>query len=153
MSTLRQSHPYEEVAHYLTRLENENQEVGSGMIGELENSIEPFLFLERLKATMKTACIRYTSTSEKKIKKVAVCGGAGSFLLPIAIARQADAFVSADFKYHEFFDADGKILVADIGHFESEQFTKELLMEVIKEKFNTFAIIFSKTNTNPISYL
>ena len=152
-TALRQSHPYEEVAHYLTRLENENQEVGAGMMGDLENALEPLVFLERLKLNMKTACIRYTTPPQRKIKKVAVCGGAGSFLLPMAIAKGADAFVSADFKYHEFFDADGKIIVADIGHFESEQFTKELLIEVIKEKFNTFAIIFSKTITNPISYL
>lgn len=153
MSALHQAHPYEEVAYYLTRLENENQEVGSGMIGEFETPLEPLVFLERLKVNMKTSCVRYTSPPRKKITKVAVCGGAGSFLLPIAIAKGADAFVSADFKYHEFFDADGKILIADIGHFESEQFTKELLIEVIKEKFNTFAIIFSKTNTNPISYI
>ncbi len=153
MSALRQSHPYEEVAHYLTRLENETQEAGSGMIGELETSMEPLDFLKHLKTNLKTACVRHTTPSEKKIKKVAVCGGAGSFLLPMAISKGADVFVSADFKYHEFFDADGKIMVADIGHFESEQFTKEHLIEVIKEKFNTFAIIFSKTNTNPISYL
>lgn len=153
LSALRQSHPYEEVAYYLSRLENENQEVGSGMIGELETPLEPIVFLERLKASMNTACVRYTALPKKKIKKVAVCGGAGSFLLSTALSRGADAFVSADFKYHEFFDADGKIMVADIGHFESEQFTKELIMEVIQEKFNTFAIIFSKTNTNPISYL
>ena len=153
MSALRKAHPYEEVAHYLTRLENENQEVGAGMIGELEDPLEPLVFLERLKINMKTDCVRHTSPPEKKIKKIAVCGGAGSFLLPMAIASGADAYVSADFKYHEFFDADGQIMIADIGHYESEQFTKELLVEVIKEKFNTFAIIFSKTNTNPISYL
>ena len=117
ISALRQSHPYEEVAYYLTKLENENQEVGSGMIGEFEAPLEPFVFLERLKANMNTACVRYTAPPEKKIKKVAVCGGAGSFLLPIALASGADAFVSADFKYHEFFDADGKILIADIQNY------------------------------------
>ena len=154
MKALSANHPYEEVAHYLTRLENENQEVGAGMIGELENSLEPIAFLERLKIMMNTATIRHTSPiSGKKLKKIAVCGGSGSFLLGAAIAKGADAYVSADFKYHEFFDADGKTLIADVGHYESEQFTKELLIEVIKEKFNTFAIIFSKTNTNPISYL
>ena len=97
--------------------------------------------------------IRHTTIPEKKIKKVAICGGSGSFLLPTAIAKGADVFVSADFKYHEFFDAEGKILIADIGHYESEQFTKELLYEFLTEKFHTFAIIFSETFTNPISYL
>jgi len=102
---------------------------------------------------MSTKVIRHTQPASKEIKKVAVCGGAGSFLLSSAIAQGADAFVSADFKYHEFFDAEDKIMVADIGHYESEQFTKDLLAEVLKEKFSTFAIIFSKTVTNPISYL
>jgi len=153
LHALRESHPYEEVAYYLTRLENENQEVGSGMIGELNTPIEPFEFLNGLKKQMNAKVIRHTQPSGKEIKRVAVCGGAGSFLLSSAIAQGADAFVSADFKYHEFFDAEGKIVVADIGHYESEQFTKDLLAEVLKEKFTTFAIIFSKTVTNPISYL
>jgi dinuclear metal center YbgI/SA1388 family protein len=153
MSALRQSHPYEEVAYYISRLENENQEVGAGMIGELESALEPMVFLERLKATMRADCVRYTRPVMKKVKKIAICGGSGSFLLPKAIAANADVYVSADFKYHEFFDSEGKIMIADIGHYESEQFTKELLEEVIREKFNTFAIIFSKTITNPISYL
>lgn len=152
LHALKESHPYEEVAYYLSRLENENQEVGSGMIGELDKPIEPFEFLNGLKKVMNSKIVRHTQPT-KEIKKVAVCGGAGSFLLPSAIARGADVFVSADFKYHEFFDADGKIMIADIGHYESEQFTKDLLVEVLKEKFTTFAIIFSKTVTNPLSYL
>ncbi len=152
LNALRDSHPYEEVAYYLSRLENENQEVGSGIIGELNSPIEPFEFLNGLKKQMNANVIRHTAPG-KEIKRVAVCGGAGSFLLSSAIAQGADAFVSADFKYHEFFDAEGKIMVADIGHYESEQFTKDLLAEVLKEKFTTFAIIFSKTVTNPISYL
>jgi len=153
VNALKESHPYEEVAFYITRLENDNQEVGAGMIGELEIEVEPLVFLERLKISMQTKLVRYTTPPAKKVKKIAVCGGSGSFLLPQAIAEKADVYVSADFKYHEFFDSDEKIMIADIGHFESEQFTKELLEEVIREKFNTFAIIFSKTKTNPISYL
>ncbi|MBK5280268.1 MAG: Nif3-like dinuclear metal center hexameric protein [Bacteroidia bacterium] len=153
MSALREAHPYEEVAHYITHLENENQEVGSGMIGVLEDAMEPMAFLSLLKKAMKTDCVRHTVPSSKTVKKIAVCGGSGSFLLPNAIGAKADVYVSADFKYHEFFDSDGKIMIADIGHYESEQFTKELLEEVIREKFNTFAIIFSKTVTNPISYI
>ncbi len=123
------------------------------MLGELEAALEPMAFLKRLKLDMKTDCIRHTKPLKKTVKKVAVCGGSGSFMLSTAIAKGADAFVSADFKYHEFFDADGKILIADIGHYESEQFTKDLLVGIIKEKFNTFAINFSKSVTNPISYL
>ena len=153
MEALRKAHPYEEVAHYLTHLENENQEAGAGLIGELEVALEPMEFLKRLKTKMNSSSIRFTAISHSPIKKVALCGGAGSFLLPKAIASGADAFVSADFKYHEFFDADGQILIADMGHFESEQFTKELLQEVLREKFSNFAINFSGIVTNPISYL
>ncbi len=109
-------------------------------------------FLNGLKAKMNAKCIRHTQLTDKKIKRVAVCGGAGSFLLPQAIAAGADVFVSADFKYHEFFDADHKIIVADIGHYETEQFTKQLLTEVLSKNFTTFATTFSKSNTNPISY-
>jgi putative NIF3 family GTP cyclohydrolase 1 type 2 len=153
LSALRKNHPYEEVAYYLSRLENNNQEIGAGIIGELQVAEDPLHFLNGLKSKMNVSLIRHTALPARKIKKVAICGGAGSFLLPMAIAKGADVFVSADFKYHEFFDAEEKILIADIGHYESEQFTKELLYEFLTEKFHTFAIIFSETVTNPISYL
>ncbi|MBS1949956.1 MAG: Nif3-like dinuclear metal center hexameric protein [Cytophagales bacterium] len=153
IAALLKTHPYEEVAYYLSDLENENQAVGSGLIGELEKEMKPITFLTQLKERMNTSCIRHTKPIKPTIKKIAVCGGAGSFLLPAAIAQQADVLVSADFKYHEFFDTDQKLMIADIGHYESEQFTKDLLVDVLKEKFTTFAIIFSKTVTNPISYL
>lgn len=153
MRALRASHPYEEVAYYLTRLLNENQEVGSGMIGELEGPEEPLEFLKRLKERMGLSVVRHTHLVGKPVQHVAVCGGAGSFLLPAAIKAGADVYVSADFKYHEFFDADGRIIVADIGHYESEVFTKDHLVEVLTKKFPTFAINFSRTITNPISYL
>lgn len=152
LSSLRAAHPYEEVAYYVTRLENENQQVGSGMIGELPIAIEPNEFLKRLKSKMKTGVIRHTRFIDKKIRTVAVCGGSGSFLLSKAISAGAEIYISADFKYHEFFDADKKIIIADIGHYESEQYTKELIIGILKEKFTTFAINFSKTVTNPISY-
>lgn len=153
VGSLKKAHPYEEVAYYISRLENDNQEVGAGMIGNLPIEEEPKAFLERLKLVMNAKCVRYTPLIKRPIKKVAICGGSGSFLLLNAIQAGADAFVSADFKYHEFFDADGRILVADIGHFESEQYTKDLLKEVLEEKFPSFAINFSNTVTNPISYL
>jgi dinuclear metal center YbgI/SA1388 family protein len=152
IGALKASHPYEEVAYYLTRLANVNQEVGSGMIGELEQSLEPIEFLRRLKSSMNLTAIRHTRLLDQKVKKVAVCGGSGSFLLPQAIRSEADFFVTADFKYHEFFDAEGKITIADIGHYESEIFTKELLKEILTEKFPTFAVNFSTTDTNPVRY-
>jgi dinuclear metal center YbgI/SA1388 family protein len=152
LKALRSSHPYEEVAYYLTSLENENQEVGAGLIGELDSAKEPSAFLHHLKETLQTTLVRHTALPRRTISRVAVCGGAGSFLLGEAIRKGADAFVSADFKYHEFFDADGKILVCDVGHYESEQFTKALLQEVLRENFTTFASHFSNTVTNPISY-
>jgi dinuclear metal center YbgI/SA1388 family protein len=150
---LKKNHPYEEVAYYITALSNENQEVGSGMIGELEQPLEPIEFLKRLKSSMNLNTIRYTQLLDKKVRKVAICGGSGSFLLAHAIKNGADFFVTADFKYHEFFDADGKIAIADIGHYESEFFTKELIIALLKEKFPTFALNFSNTDTNPIRYL
>jgi dinuclear metal center YbgI/SA1388 family protein len=153
LDALRKSHPYEEVAYYVTALMNENQEVGSGLIGEVPEPEEPMAFLQRLKVSMDLPMIRHTRIPGRKISKIAVCGGAGSFLLSRAIQAGADAFISADFKYHEFFDAENRILVADIGHYESEIHTKELLAELLRKKFHTFASNFSKTVTNPISYL
>jgi dinuclear metal center YbgI/SA1388 family protein len=153
LAALRKSHPYEEVPYYLTALRNGNQEVGAGMLGELDSPMEPLEFLTGLKTRMNLESIRHTSLINRKIKRVAVCGGAGSFLIHKAIAAGADAFVSADFKYHEFFDADGRLVIADIGHYESEVFTKDLLKEVLMKNFPTFAINFSNTVTNPISHL
>jgi dinuclear metal center YbgI/SA1388 family protein len=153
MAALRESHPYEEIAYYLTPLANENQEVGSGMVGELNEPMEPLEFLKRLKSSMDLKVIRHTKILNNPVKKVAVCGGSGSFLLSKAIHSEAQVFITADFKYHEFFDAEDKIIIADIGHYESEIFTKELLQEVLTKKFPTFAINFSTTVTNPISYL
>jgi len=153
LSALRNAHPYEEIAYYISSLSNENQEVGSGMTGELEMALEPVDFLKRLKKNMNLSTVRHTRLLEKKVKKVAICGGSGSFLLSKAIQAGADCFVTADFKYHEFFDADSKIIIADIGHYESEIFTKELLGELLKEKFPTFAVNFSTIDTNPIRYL
>jgi dinuclear metal center YbgI/SA1388 family protein len=153
LAALQDSHPYEEVAYYLHQLENENQEVGSGVIGELESPMHAKLFLNELKRSFHVGSLRHTAIAKPTVQKVALCGGAGSFLLPRAIQAGADVFISADFKYHEFFDADGQITIADVGHYESEQFTKDLLAEVLREKLPTFAVNFSKTITNPISYL
>lgn len=152
LRALREAHPYEEIAYYVTPLLNDNQEVGSGMVGYLPAPLEPMDFLKGLKDSMGLKIVRHTRPTGR-ISKVAVCGGSGSFLLPAAIKAGAQAFITADFKYHEFFDADGQTMIADIGHYESEVFTKDLLQDVLMKKFSTFAIIFSRTVTNPISYL
>ena len=152
LNALLQAHPYEEVAYDFYELKNENKQAGSGMIGVLPEPLTDKAFLGLLKEKMELKVIQYTSFKGKKIQKVAVCGGAGSFLLKTAIAANADAFVSSDFKYHEFFDAENKLLIADIGHFESEKFTKSLLSELILEKFPTFALLLSKLNTNPVNF-
>ncbi len=147
------THPYEEVAYDLIAITNANQEVGAGMIGELPQEVDETAFLNHLKKVMKAEGIKYTALKGKKVKKVAVCGGSGSFLLKNAILSGADVFVTADFKYHQFFDADNQIIIADIGHYESEQYTMELFYEILSGKFTTFALHLSKINTNPINYL
>lgn len=152
IAALQHAHPYDEVAYYSIKLANKNQEVGAGMMGELTNALEPTAFLTYLKKSMSLHAIRYTELPNRKIKKVAVCGGAGSFLLKTARAKGADAFVSGDFKYHEFFDAEEKIMIADIGHYESEVFTKELLNRILTEKFTNIATYLSEVNTNPVKY-
>jgi dinuclear metal center YbgI/SA1388 family protein len=152
VTALKKSHPYEEPAYDLYSLLNENQEVGSGLIGFLPTEMSPTDFLSYLKQKMELKLIRHTVLSGKNIIKVAICGGSGSFLLKQAIACNADAYVSADFKYHEFFDAENKLMIADIGHYESEKFTNSLICELILEKFPTFAILLSKIDTNPVNY-
>ena len=152
IAALLHSHPYEEVAFDIYPLENKFDKVGMGMVGVLENGISETEFLKKLKKTFNTGVIKHTRLQNKPIKKVAVCGGSGSFLLNQAIAANADIFVTGDFKYHQFFDAENKIVIADIGHFESEQFTKELFYELLTKKFPNFAIHFSEVNTNPVFY-
>ena len=152
LQALLDSHPYEEVAYDIYPLDNRFNKVGDGMTGVLPEAIPEMQMLELLKKTFGTGCIRHTKLMGKPIRKIAVCGGAGSFLLPQAIAAGADFFVSADFKYHQFFDTENRIVIADIGHFESEQFTKELFYELLTKKFPKFAIHFSEVVTNPVYY-
>ena len=146
-------HPYEEVAYDIYKLENNFEGAGSGMIGELQQSMDEQEFLLHIKQLTGGSTIRHTAFTGKKISKVALCGGSGSFLIPAAIASGADVFLSGDIKYHDFFIPEGKILLADIGHYESEQFTKELLFTLLTKKFPNFAIFISVTPTNPIIYL
>lgn len=146
------AHPYEEVAHDIFALENTLQTVGSGAIGNLPSPMNETEFLGYVKERLNVRVIRHTKLRDKPISRVAVCGGAGGFLLDDAKRSGADIFISADYKYHEFFDAEGDIVIADIGHFESEQFTQELLLEIIQKKFVTFAVLLTGIETNPIKY-
>ncbi len=132
---------------------NEEYEVGSGMIGELESSLSAKAFLQHLKDAMEVSCVKYTDLVINEIKTVAVCGGSGGFLLSDAIKAKADIFITSDYKYHEFFDANGEVIIADIGHYESEQFTIALLHGLITKKFSNFAAHCTKVNTNPVNYL
>lgn len=152
LAAMNKAHPYEEVAHDIITLDNKNQYEGAGMIGELANPIATEEYLSTLKTSFKCGVIRHTALVHKKIKTVAFCGGAGSFLLSAAKAKKADLYITGDFKYHEFFDAEEDIIIADIGHYESEQFTPNLLERILKKNFINFAFHLSKVNTNPINY-
>jgi dinuclear metal center YbgI/SA1388 family protein len=152
IAALQGSHPYEEAAFDIYNLSNSHPLVGSGMQGELTVPMAEKEFLKHVKNTFKVPFIKHTPLTGKMIKKVAICGGSGRFLLRDALGSGADAFITEDLKYHEYFDADGRILVIDTGHYESEQFTPEIFYDIIKKKFATFAIHLSKINTNPVNY-
>lgn len=152
LQALQAAHPYEEVAYEIIALKNKNQELGAGMVGELPEPMDERDFLAHIKGRMQTDCVRYTALKGEKVKKVAICGGSGSFLLSDAIRSGADFFITGDFKYHQFFDAEGKIVIADIGHYESEQFTAEIFEDIINRKFPNFATLLSNLSTNPINY-
>lgn len=153
VEALLKAHPYEEVAYDIYTLENTFGGTGAGLIGELEAPEETMSLLKRLKKTFGAQGIRYTPIVEQKVSRIAVCGGSGSFLIHHAIKAGAQIFVTGDVKYHDFFEADGRMVITDIGHYESEQFTKELLMNLIKKKYSNFAVQISGANTNPINFL
>ncbi|MBN8702999.1 MAG: Nif3-like dinuclear metal center hexameric protein [Bacteroidetes bacterium] len=152
VSALFASHPYEEVAYDIISLDNNSTTVGSGMVGELESELSEKDVFQLIKAQLNCTVIRHSSLLGKSIKRIAVCGGSGSFLLNEAIYSDCQLFITADVKYHQFFDADKKIVIADIGHFESEQFTPELIKAFILRKFPTFAVHLTGVNTNSINY-
>ncbi|MBU2906093.1 Nif3-like dinuclear metal center hexameric protein [Arenibacter algicola] len=152
LKALFNNHPYEEVAYEIQTLENKNQNIGMGMVGNLEKSMGEEEFFEFLKKKMNVSCIRHSDFLGKKIKKVALLGGSGSFAISAAIAANADIFVTSDLKYHQFYEAEGKILLADIGHYETEQFTKNLLVDYLTKKIPNFAVSLSESKTNPIKY-
>lgn len=152
VAALHNAHPYEEVAYDIVTLNNSFEEVGSGLIGELPEPMEETMVLNMLKTGFNLSVIKHTPLLGKKITKLAVCGGAGSFLIGNAIAAGADFYVTSDVKYHEFFDANYRMVIADIGHWESEQYTAELLVEILQQNFPTFAILKTGVDTNPIKY-
>jgi dinuclear metal center YbgI/SA1388 family protein len=152
LAALLKSHPYEEVAFDIYPLSNSLNKVGSGVLGELEKGLSEDEFLGLIKNTLSSKCLKFTKKTGKIVKKVALCGGSGRFLLKNAISAGADAFVTADFKYHDYFDVEEKLLLIDAGHYETEQFTPEIFYDIIRKKFPTFAIRLSKINTNPVNY-
>ncbi len=152
VNALIDAHPYEEVAYDILPLSNYLSDVGSGLIGEIAEPQDETGFLKTIRTTFNLKVIRHSALCGNKIKKVAVCGGAGSFLTSTAIACRADIYITSDIKYHEFFDAENKILLADIGHYESERFTIDLLHDILKEKYPNFAVLKTAINTNPVSY-
>lgn len=146
------AHPYEEVAHDWYLLDNANQDAGAGIVGELPEKMDKVGFLKLVKERMNADVIRFTDAHQELIQKIAVCGGSGSFLLNKSKSILCDAFVTADFKYHQFFDSEQQLMIVDIGHYESEQFTSEIFYDIIIDKFPNFAVRISKINTNPVKY-
>ena len=153
LKTLFANHVYEEVAYEIYDLQNTHQNIGLGMIGELKKPMSETEFLDFVKDKMQCGGIRYSALLGKPIQKVAVLGGSGSFAIKNAIQANADVFLTADLKYHNFYEAENQIVLADIGHFESERFTKNYIVDFLKKKIPNFAIIFSEENTNPVKYL
>ncbi|MCX6316058.1 MAG: Nif3-like dinuclear metal center hexameric protein [Bacteroidetes bacterium] len=152
VAALKQAHPYEEVAYDIVSLQNPHPGQGAGIVGELESPMDERALLGYLKKIFQVPVIRHTAFLNRPVKRVALCGGAGSFLISKALASGADMYITADMKYHEFFDANGRILIADIGHYESEQFTTDLLQELLAQKFPTFAVLKTRVKTNPVQY-
>lgn len=150
---LKEHHPYEEVAYEITTIENHNQHIGIGMIGELPKAVNEKEFLKTIKQRMNSGVIRHSKLLGRKIKKVAVLGGSGAFAIEAAKASGADLYITADIKYHEFYKAENQMVIADIGHYETEQYTKNLLVDYLTKKFTNFAIVLSVCNTNPVKYL
>lgn len=152
LKALFSNHIYEEVAYELYDLQNAHQNIGLGMIAELETPRTERDFLQMVKDKMQTESIRHSEFRNKNIKKVAVLGGSGSFAISHAIRSGADAFLTADLKYHNFYEAENRLLLCDIGHFESERYTKNYIVDFLRKKITNFAIILSEENTNPVKY-
>ncbi len=152
VSAMLAVHPYEEVAYDIYPIENKYAFAGCGMVGETTAALAETEFLENVKRTVACRCIRHSRLTGRPVRRVAVCGGSGAHLIRDAVTAGAEIYLTGDLKYHDFFEADGKIVLADIGHYESEQFTTELFYEILTKKFPNFAVRFSGINVNPINY-
>jgi dinuclear metal center YbgI/SA1388 family protein len=150
---IRLAHPYEEPAFDLYPLHNDWDTVGSGIVGELPESEEAYHFLLRIKECFGAGCIKHSAFPSKPIRTVAICGGSGAFLIPEAIASKADIFITGEAKYNDFYDVENKIMLAVIGHYESEICTKDIFYRIISKKNPTFALHLSNVNSNPVKYL
>lgn len=153
VAAMKKSHPYETVAYDIYNLQNSQDDIGSGLVGDLPEPMETGEFLQNLKSAFHLKTLKHTKICKDSIKTVTLCGGAGSFLTRDAIASKSDIYISSDFKYHEFFDANDRIIIADIGHFESEQFTIDLLHDYLSQKITTFAVLKTAVATNPVTWL
>lgn len=153
VKALFDNHKYEEVPYEIYTMLNKHQNIGLGMVGTLKHEMSELDFLHFVKAKMECGIIKHTAFLNKKVSKVAVLGGSGAFAINKAIQSGADVFLTADLKYHDYYQAENQIVLADIGHFESERFIKNYIVDFLKEKITTFAIIFSQENTNPVKYL
>ena len=152
LSSLREIHPYEEIAYEIITLENINENIGMGMLGMFNKPITEKELFELIKKKIGTKFLKHSKLLNKSVKKIAVLGGSGSFAIPNAISKKVDAFLTADLKYHDYFKVENKILLVDIGHYESEQFTKNILLDILRKKFPNFEIALANTNTNPVNY-
>ncbi len=153
IKALLATHPYEEPVFDIYSLQNTWSQIGAGIIGELEVPETELEFLKRIKKTFEVDCLRHTKLTGREIQTVALCGGAGAFLIPTAIGQRADVFITGEIKYHDYFGRENEILLAEIGHYESEQYTKDLFYTIIRDLFPNFAVQLTKVNTNPIKYM
>lgn len=153
VNSMINAHPYEEVAYDIYPLENKSLLTGAGMIGEIEEEMEIKDFLAFVKETLNTKFIKHNELLKRKVRRIAICGGSGSFLINRAHSQKADVFITGDVKYHDFFEHQGEMTIVDAGHYETEQFTKELIHSILKEKFPNFAVQISETGTNPVLFL
>ena len=147
------AHPYEEPAYDFYPLQNSWMQVGAGVVGELDEPETETDFLKRIKKIFEVGCVKHNSMNGRLIQTVALCGGAGAFLLPKAVGAHADVFITGEVKYHDYFYYENKILIAEIGHYESEQYTKEIFFSIIKDLFPSLEVEMTRVNTNPIKYL
>ncbi|OBW41179.1 putative GTP cyclohydrolase 1 type 2 [Chryseobacterium sp. MOF25P] len=152
VAAMKEAHPYEEVAHQIYSLDNENQYAGLGMYGEFDNEMDEKDFLRFIKDKFNVEVIKHSDFTNKKIKRVGVLGGSGASGIKSALAKKCDAYITGDLKYHDYFLAESKILLCDVGHYESEQWVAQQLFEILSQKISTFAILNSSEKTNPVNY-